>query len=75
MSIYSNKSELKIEGNADEILAELSMIIFALKRAKIPNELIRIAIDNGIEEYNKRNKKEEKKDNFKSILKKLGLEE
>ena len=75
MSIYSNKSELKIEGNADEILAELSTIIFALKRAKIPNELIRIAIDNGIEEYNKRNKKEEKRDNLKSILKKLGLEE
>lgn len=75
MSINSNKGKLEIEGNAEDILAELSMIVFALKRAKIPNELIRIAVDTGIEEYNEKNKKKEKSDNLKSILKKLGLEE
>lgn len=75
MSIYSNKGKVEIEGNEDDILAELSMIVFALKGVKIPNEFIRTAVDTGIEEFNKRNKKEEKNDNLKSILKKLGLEE
>lgn len=75
MSINSNKGKLEIEGNEDDILAELSMIVFALKGVKIPNEFIRTAVDTGIEEFNKRNKKEEKNDNLKSILKKLGLEE
>lgn len=74
MSIHSNKGTVEIDGKGEDILTELSMIVYALKQADIPDELIEIAMKNGIEEYNKENLKEEKNDHFKSILKKLGLE-
>lgn len=74
MPIHSNKGTVKIEGKEEDILTELSMIIYSLKQVEIPDELIEIAMKNGIEEHNKENLKEEKNDHFKSILKKLGLE-
>lgn len=75
MSIYSNKGKLEITGEIGDILTDLSMIVYSLKEADIPEEIIKTAIETGFEECNKKDFKIEGNERVKTLLKKLGLED
>lgn len=82
MSIYSNKKTTEIEGNLEEVLLDLSMVIYALIRGEIPEKIIKETIEKAIEKGKKANEKAKEKetakkqnnDFVKSILKDLGIE-
>lgn len=74
MSIYSNKREVEIIGEIGDVLTDLSMIVYSLKEAEIPEKLIKVAIETGFEAYKKEKSKKDADDRVSSILRKLGLE-
>lgn len=74
MSIYSNKGKVEITGEIGDILTDLSMIAYSLKKAEIPEKIIKTAIETGFEECNKKDFKIEGNERVKTLLKKLGLE-
>ena len=74
MSIHSNTGKVEITGEIGDILTDLSMIVYLLKEADIPEKIIKIAIETGFEECNKKDFKIEGNERVKTLLKKLGLE-
>ena len=65
------------EGTLNEILADLTMIITALRKGEIPKFLINKAIERGFKDYEKE-KEEDKTDeskDFRKLLRNLGLED
>ena len=74
MSIYAKEGEVKIEGKGRDILAELGMIVYTLREGETPELLIKMAVENGLDEHKKDNSKKDKSDRVNSILRKFGLE-
>lgn len=80
MSIYSNKGKVEISGAGGDVLTDLSMIIYALKDAGIPEEMIETAVETGFETVHektikRKNFRKVDEEKLNRILKKLGLED
>jgi hypothetical protein len=74
MSIHSNKGKVEIEGVESGILADLSMIIFALRKAEVSENSIKSAVENGLTTSKNEEIKNDKEARIIRILKKFGLE-
>lgn len=72
MAISSNRGKVEISGKVSDVLADLSCLIYALKKdVKIPKDLIEGSVKTGLN-YNGENTN---KLTIKRILELLGLED
>ena len=72
--IEVNRGEINLSGEVSVLVAETAVVILSLLDEGVPKALIDMALADAFEEHKRRNKKENN-ENFRKLLKKLGIEE